>query len=159
MHKSSDGQRRRVQICMGLLKPFKMFLQGLGLLKFLIKECEERGATITYATHIFSGLENWPSHIIYMARGKLQLTMPMDKVNEINNLSLMCKNDEEIIVVITHDLGHWKLNHTMYSFIAVQPSDAASGPISPMNVRRSRDDMILMTFFDIVAFVFDIQFG
>ncbi|KAM3339157.1 ribosomal RNA small subunit methyltransferase, chloroplastic isoform X5 [Capsicum galapagoense] len=23
MHKSSDGQRRRVQICMGLLKPFK----------------------------------------------------------------------------------------------------------------------------------------
>ncbi|XP_047254905.1 ABC transporter I family member 20 isoform X2 [Capsicum annuum] len=64
-------------------------IQGLGLLKFLIKECEERGATITYATHIFSGLENWPSHIIYMARGKLQLTMPMDKVNEINNLSLM----------------------------------------------------------------------
>ncbi|XP_047254911.1 ABC transporter I family member 20 isoform X3 [Capsicum annuum] len=54
-----------------------------------IQECEERGATITYATHIFSGLENWPSHIIYMARGKLQLTMPMDKVNEINNLSLM----------------------------------------------------------------------
>ncbi|KAM3202684.1 hypothetical protein P3L10_030308 [Capsicum annuum] len=71
----------------------------------------------------------------------------------------MCKNDEEIVVVITHDLGHWKLNHTMYSFIAVQPSDAASEPISPMDVRRSRDDMILMTFFDIVAFVLDIQFG
>jgi CCR4-NOT complex subunit CAF16 len=24
MHKASDGQRRRVQICMGLLKPFKV---------------------------------------------------------------------------------------------------------------------------------------
>lgn len=25
MHKVSDGQRRRVQICMGLLHPFKVF--------------------------------------------------------------------------------------------------------------------------------------
>lgn len=34
------------------------------LLKFLKKECEERGATIIYATHIFDGLEDWPSHIV-----------------------------------------------------------------------------------------------
>lgn len=33
---------------------------------------------------------------------------------------LQCKNDEEIVAVIAHELGHWKLNHTMYSFIAVQ---------------------------------------
>lgn len=100
MHKSSDGQRRRVQICMGLLKPFKVLLLDeitvdldvlarADLLKFLSKECEERGATIIYATHIFDGLENWPSHIIYVAHGKLQLAMPMDKVKEISNLSLM----------------------------------------------------------------------
>lgn len=31
-----------------------------------------------------------------------------------------CKDDEEIVAVIAHELGHWKLNHTMYSFIAVQ---------------------------------------
>ncbi|KAG8363307.1 hypothetical protein BUALT_Bualt19G0008600 [Buddleja alternifolia] len=32
-----------------------------------------------------------------------------------------CKNDEEeVVAVIAHELGHWKLNHTMYSFIAVQ---------------------------------------
>ncbi|KAK4378819.1 hypothetical protein RND71_000681 [Anisodus tanguticus] len=100
MHKSSDGQRRRVQICMGLLKPFKVLLLDeitvdldvlarADLLKFLTKECEERGATIIYATHIFDGLENWPTHIIYVAHGKLQLAMPMDKVKEISNLSLM----------------------------------------------------------------------
>lgn len=100
MHRSSDGQRRRVQICMGLLKPFKVLLLDeitvdldvlarADLLKFLSKECEERGATIIYATHIFDGLENWPSHIIYVAHGKLQLAMPMDKVKEISNLSLM----------------------------------------------------------------------
>lgn len=34
------------------------------LLMFLRKECEERGATIIYATHIFDGLEGWPSHIV-----------------------------------------------------------------------------------------------
>lgn len=31
-----------------------------------------------------------------------------------------CKDDEEIVAVLAHELGHWKLNHTMYSFIAVQ---------------------------------------
>ncbi|KDP35638.1 hypothetical protein JCGZ_09076 [Jatropha curcas] len=100
MHKVSDGQRRRVQICMGLLKPFKVLLLDeitvdldvlarADLLKFLTKECEERGATIIYATHIFDGLEEWPTHIAYVAHGKLQLAMPMAKVKEISNLSLM----------------------------------------------------------------------
>ncbi|GKV29983.1 hypothetical protein SLEP1_g38855 [Rubroshorea leprosula] len=100
MHKVSDGQRRRVQICMGLLKPFKVLLLDeitvdldvlarADLLNFLRKECEERGATIIYATHIFDGLEEWPSHVVYVAHGKLQLAMPMDKLKEISNLSLM----------------------------------------------------------------------
>ncbi|CAF1715057.1 CAAX prenyl protease 1 homolog [Brassica napus] len=31
-----------------------------------------------------------------------------------------CKNEDEIVAVIAHELGHWKLNHTTYSFIAVQ---------------------------------------
>ena len=34
------------------------------LMAFLKSECEERGATIIYATHIFDGLESWPSHIV-----------------------------------------------------------------------------------------------
>ncbi|KAK4786885.1 hypothetical protein SAY86_010718 [Trapa natans] len=100
MHRVSDGQRRRVQICMGLLKPFKVLLLDeitvdldvlarADLLKFLKKECQERGATIIYATHIFDGLEEWPSHIVYVAHGKLQLAMPMDKVKEMTKLSLM----------------------------------------------------------------------
>lgn len=87
------------------------------LLNFLKKDCEERGATIIYATHIFDGLENWPSHIVsnilsvmlklklelyglskyfkaflfqvYVAHGKLQLAMPMDEVKKLSNLSLM----------------------------------------------------------------------
>ncbi|CAH9076249.1 unnamed protein product [Cuscuta europaea] len=100
LHKASDGQRRRVQICMGLLRPFTVLLLDeitvdldvlarADLLKFLKKECEERGATIIYATHIFDGLEDWPSHIVYVANGKLQLATPMSKVKEMSNISLM----------------------------------------------------------------------
>lgn len=59
MHTVSDGQRRRVQICLGLLKPFKVLLLDeitvdldvLGradLMTFLKEECETRGATIIY---------------------------------------------------------------------------------------------------------------
>ncbi|MED6197663.1 ABC transporter I member 20 [Stylosanthes scabra] len=100
LHKVSDGQRRRVQICMGLLKPFKVLLLDeitvdldvlarADLLKFLRKECDERGATIIYATHIFDGLEDWPTNIVYVAHGKLQLAMPINKVKETSKLSLM----------------------------------------------------------------------
>lgn len=36
-------------------------------MNYFKKECEERGATIIYATHIFDGLENWPTHIVSIA--------------------------------------------------------------------------------------------
>ena len=79
----SDGQRRRVQICMGLLKPFKVLLCDeitvdldilgrLDLLKFLAEECEQRGATVVYATHIFDGMEAWMTHIAFASNGELR---------------------------------------------------------------------------------------
>eukprot|EP00803_Ostreobium_quekettii_P009509 evm.model.scf_504EXC.2 EVM.evm.TU.scf_504EXC.2 scf_504EXC:12450-14521(-) len=82
MHQVSDGERRRVQICLGLLKPYQvLFLDEitvdldivgrLDLLDFFKKECEERGATIVYATHIFDGIENWMTHLAYVEDGKL----------------------------------------------------------------------------------------
>ncbi|CAI0470255.1 unnamed protein product [Linum tenue] len=37
-----------------------------------------------------------------------------------DTLIQQCKKDEEIVAVIAHELGHWKLNHTMYTFIAMQ---------------------------------------
>lgn len=78
----SDGQRRRVQICMGLLKPYDVLLMDeitvdmdvlgrMDLLDFFRQECEQRGATIIYATHIFDGLEGWITHIAYLEDGQL----------------------------------------------------------------------------------------
>lgn len=46
-------------------------------MSFLQSECDEAGATIIYATHIFDGLESWPTHLMYLADGKLQVIGPV----------------------------------------------------------------------------------
>ena len=77
MHQVSDGQRRRVQLFLGLMRPFDILLLDevttaldvvvrQDLLLWLQKETETRGATIVYATHIFDGLDEWPTHIHYL---------------------------------------------------------------------------------------------
>mmetsp|Transcript_4032 Transcript_4032/g.7187 ORF Transcript_4032/g.7187 Transcript_4032/m.7187 type:complete len:327 (+) Transcript_4032:110-1090(+) len=77
MHQLSDGQRRRVQLLIQLVRPFRILLLDevtvsldvcvrQDLLKWLEKESVERGATIIYATHIFDGLDEWASHLFYL---------------------------------------------------------------------------------------------
>jgi len=77
MHQLSDGQRRRVQLLIGLVRPFKVLLLDeittsldvcvrQDLLRWLTKETDERGATIIYATHIFDGLDDWATHLHYL---------------------------------------------------------------------------------------------
>ena len=77
MHQVSDGQRRRVQIFIGLLRPFTvLFLDEVtvsldvvvrqDLLRWLKHESETRKSTIIYATHIFDGLDDWPTHLHYL---------------------------------------------------------------------------------------------
>lgn len=77
MHQVSDGQRRRVQLLLGLIRPFKILLLDevtvsldvvvrQDLLRWLRHESETRGATILYATHIFDGLDDWPTHLHYL---------------------------------------------------------------------------------------------
>ena len=80
MHQVSDGQRRRVQIFLGLIRPFRILLLDevtvsldvivrMDLLKWLKNESETRGATILYATHIFDGLDDWPTNLHYLKHG------------------------------------------------------------------------------------------
>ncbi|KDP26513.1 hypothetical protein JCGZ_17671 [Jatropha curcas] len=96
MHKVSDGQRRRVQICMGLLVPFKVLLLDevtvdldvvarIDLLEFFKQECEQRGATIVYATHIFDGLETWATHLAYIQDGELRRAKKLTEVSELRS--------------------------------------------------------------------------
>lgn len=82
MHAISDGERRRVQLCMGLMAPWTVLLLDevtvdldvqvrSDLLAFLKEETEQRDATIVYATHIFDGLHDFPSHVVHMRLGSI----------------------------------------------------------------------------------------
>lgn len=96
MHKVSDGQRRRVQICLGLLHPYKVLLLDevtvdldvvtrMDLLDFFKEECEQREAIIVYATHIFDGLETWATHLAYIQDGELRRAEKISNVNELKS--------------------------------------------------------------------------
>ncbi|KAJ8583777.1 P-loop containing nucleoside triphosphate hydrolase protein [Rhizopogon salebrosus TDB-379] len=80
MHAISDGERRRVQLCMGLMAPWDVLLLDEvtvdldvlvrdELLTFLRNDSIARGSTILYATHIFDGLGSFPTHIAHMRFG------------------------------------------------------------------------------------------
>lgn len=99
MHNISDGERRRVQLCMGLMAPWDVLLLDEvtvdldvlvrhELLEFLKKDSETRGATIICtllpsfpvqykhltlnppdATHIFDGLNDFPTHVAHLRLG------------------------------------------------------------------------------------------
>lgn len=58
------------------------------LLTFLVSECEERGATIVYATHIFDGLDKWATHIVSRYSVLLLLLSPLFLAKSL--LSLFC---------------------------------------------------------------------
>ena len=75
MHSVSDGERRRVQLAMGLLRPWRILLldeitvdldllSRSNFLAFLKRETESRSCTIVYATHILDNLATWPSHLV-----------------------------------------------------------------------------------------------
>lgn len=82
MCKVSDGQRRRVQLFLALIRPSKLVIldEVLGLLdiiaredflQFLQEESDNNGVTIILATNVFDGLTNWASHIVYLRQGQV----------------------------------------------------------------------------------------
>ncbi|KAK4565609.1 CCR4-NOT regulatory complex component [Recurvomyces mirabilis] len=83
MHAVSDGERRRVQLCMGLLRPWTVLLldeitvdldllSRHNFLSFLKRETESRACTIVYATHILDNLAAWPTHLVHMSLGTVK---------------------------------------------------------------------------------------
>lgn len=91
MQQLSEGKRHRVYIFLGLLRPFKVLIldeitrsldiaSRQNLLRWLERDSKERNATIIYATHIFDGLELWPTHLHYLTN--LCVRVPKRKVKE-----------------------------------------------------------------------------
>ena len=94
MHAVSDGQRKRVQILLGLLHPKRLLLLDeittdldllarQDLLEFLRAESVEQGTTIIYASHILDRLERWATHLAYMVGGRLELIEPLEAIPEL----------------------------------------------------------------------------
>lgn len=96
MHAVSDGERRRVQLAMGLIRPWEVLLldeitvdldllSRSNFLTWLKGETERRGATVVYATHILDNLQGWPTHLVHMSLGKVKEWGAMGKFDEMVN--------------------------------------------------------------------------
>lgn len=83
MHAVSDGERRRVQLAMGLIRPWTvLFLDEITVdldvlsraefLAWLKRETDARECTIVYATHILDNLAGWPTHLVHMHLGTVK---------------------------------------------------------------------------------------
>lgn len=93
----SDGQRRRCQLLESLAVEKKVYILDEittdldlyareGLLRFLRKETEEKGASVFYATHIFDSLADWATHIVFFAKGKIAKCCKMEDLKEYHDL-------------------------------------------------------------------------
>jgi CCR4-NOT complex subunit CAF16 len=94
MHQVSDGQRRRVQLLLDLERaPSVILLDEVTaeldvlaraeLLAFLRAECEERGVTVVYASHVLEGLAAWGTHLLFLSPGRLRCAAPLAAVDEL----------------------------------------------------------------------------
>lgn len=88
LHQVSDGQRRRAQLLLKLLRPSQLLLMDevttdldvvsrQALLQFLREECESRHATVVYSTHILDGLDDWPTHVLHLKGGAVEYSGPI----------------------------------------------------------------------------------
>lgn len=93
MHAVSDGERRRVQLAMGLVRPWDVLLldeitvdldllSRKNFLEWLRGETERRACTVVYATHILDNLVGWPTEVVHMHLGRVKEAGPVGKFLE-----------------------------------------------------------------------------
>ncbi|CAK0903103.1 unnamed protein product [Prorocentrum cordatum] len=93
----SDGQRRRCQLLECLAEEKKVYVLDEittdldlyareGLLDFLRRETETKGATVFYATHIFDSLSSWATHCVHFSRGRIAKSCKMEELKEFHDM-------------------------------------------------------------------------
>lgn len=94
MWRVSQGQRRRVHLLLTLLQPKRVLLIDeatseldlicrLDLLEYLQKDSAARSCTIIYASHVFDGLESWPTHLLWLKRGRVEICAKLDELDDL----------------------------------------------------------------------------
>ena len=102
----SEGQRKRVQLYLGLVQPFKICLLDEitvnldvlvknRLMNYLKKESIENNACIIYVTHIFDGLDDWCSQLIYMKKTRQVSIVPMCDIENKNIYGYLLEKFEQ----------------------------------------------------------------
>lgn len=98
MHRVSDGQRRRVQILLDLVRAPRVLLLDevtaeldvlarADLLDLLRRE-SAGGATVVYASHVLDGLERFATHVAFLSPGRLRVLAPIGEIPELRGSSL-----------------------------------------------------------------------
>lgn len=160
MHQLSDGQRRRVQLLIQLVRPFTILLLDevtvsldvcvrQDLLQWLEKESNERGATIIYATHIFDGLDDWASHMFHLTdKGNCGWQGTMDELEIYQELKAT-NHPSKMLTIADHWLRkELNENRKRKKFEkaqgemahALDPTDRQGGYSSGRNIMANRDD-------------------
>ncbi|RQM31270.1 hypothetical protein B5M09_013355, partial [Aphanomyces astaci] len=92
MHKLSTGQRCRVQLFLALLRPSQLIVldevlgsldivSRVNVLEFLRRESEgPLKATVILASHVFDGMEEWASHVMYLRVGRIHFFDAIENV-------------------------------------------------------------------------------
>lgn len=153
MHQLSDGQRRRVQIMLGLVRPFKILLLDeittsldvcvrQDLLKWLVKESDDRGATILYATHIFDGLDDWATHLFYLTnkgqcgwQGKMEELEVYQKLKRENHpAKMLAIADHWLRKELEEARSKKQYEKAQYAAMELDPTDRQGGYASGRNI-------------------------
>lgn len=123
MSKISDGERRRVQLVLGLLKPWKLLLLDEvtvdldvvarhNLLHFLRKEATTRKACVIYATHIYDGLvKDWCDQLIHLNKGSVKDLVKRDQI-KFEKVDELTKSESDYTIPMStsfHPLAHYWL--------------------------------------------------
>lgn len=125
MNRCSDGQRRRVQLLMGLVNPWDLLLLDevtidldvlvrQRLLSFLDAECSQRNATVIYATHIFDGMGHWPDKVLHLVDGSIDETFLQEDISYDNGSEVVRHGQGKVTLPKTDSLHplaiNWLLN-------------------------------------------------
>ncbi|KAK4114460.1 P-loop containing nucleoside triphosphate hydrolase protein [Canariomyces notabilis] len=147
MHAVSDGERRRVQLAMGLIRPWTVLLldeitvdldvwSRAQFLSFLRRETETRECTVVYATHILDNLAGWPTHLVHMHLGTVKGWGPAEELlrRELDEVVAREEEKEEEEAMVGAAKGNSRLGQLVLRWLRDDLRER--GPRSQHRVQR-----------------------